>query len=171
MLRRSQDVRGTMCEQTPLSEYPRNPRILGWSKDVPGTICAWSPLSEYPRIPGILGQSQDVPGTMCVWTPLSEYPRIPGILGQSQDTRMISGCSWDHLCKDPYVWVSQESQELGQSQDVPGTICVTICVITPLSDYPRIPGILRQSQDVPGTMCVWTPLSEYPRIPGILGRS
>ena len=61
-------------------------------------------LSEYPRISRILGRSQDVPGTICAITPLSEYPRMflePSV--QLPHCLSIPGCSWNHLCKDPYV--------------------------------------------------------------------
>ena len=92
---------------TPLSEYPRNPRILrqgGVSCVHPGMIPG---SSEYPRNPRILrqggGRAVSIHPGMILGS--SEYPRNPRILRQGGGELCPS---WD----DPRtVRVSQESQD------------------------------------------------------------
>ena len=141
-----------------------------------------TPMSKYPRIPRILGQSWDCPGMGNMLTPMSKYLRIPkilkqtwdcsvmaSILGQSWDcprmTHMttIQGLSWDTHMSTPTFKVSQDSQDtrtiLGLSQD--GQHADPPC--------PSIPGFQGYS-DNPGIVPGWpTCRPPRPSIPTTIG--
>ena len=74
---------GPCVYRPPLSEYPRNHRILGRSQDVPRTTSARTTImSEYPRNPGILRHKRPCTGGPRNILGLSEYPGKTGILRQ-----------------------------------------------------------------------------------------
>ena len=95
--------------------------------------------------------------------PLSEYPGIPGILGRSQDHPGM-----DTAHHPPCLSILGF---LGYSDD-PGIIPGWTQLTTPLSEYPGIPGILRQGGGGGGMSCVHPGMIpgsfEYPRNPRIL---
>ena len=94
------------------------------------------------------------------------FQGCPKLLGHPQyDPRMNLG--WEKLPRDGHSCSYPPCLSIPgflRYSDGPG-------IIPPLSEYPRIPGILGRSWDHPGMDTALPPLSEYPGIPGILGRS